>query len=246
MVSEQEMSRTSDLSPRRVTIGQSLSTQKLSVFAVSKVMDTLEEQYVSKEQPTVRRTSTKSRSAFKILISCLLSLRTTNANTERASERLFSVINSPEDIVSIPTEELEKLIYSSGHYRKKAGTLKHVSSELLKKFGGEVPDTREELLSIKGIGPKTANIVLAFAFGKDVLPIDTHCHRIPNRLGWISTKTPERTEQELYKILPKHYWKEFNTVIILFGKDICKPVSPWCSKCPVRNYCKRVGVERSR
>jgi endonuclease III len=213
---------------------------------VSKIMDTLEEQYVSKKQLTIRRNSIESKSPFKILISCLLSLRTTDANTKRASEKLFAVVNTFEELVKISIEELEKLIFSSGHYHKKARTLKHVSNEILQRFNGKVPKTREELMSIKGIGPKTANIVLAFAFDKEVLPIDTHCHRIPNRLGWVNTKTPEKTEMALYKILPKRYWKEFNTVIILFGKDICKPISPWCSKCPVKNYCKRNNIGKSR
>jgi endonuclease III len=213
---------------------------------IPNVMSILENKYVSKTQLTIRRTSTESHSPFKVLTSCLLSLRTTDANTKRASERLFSVVNTFEDLIEISIEELEKLIFSSGHYHKKARTLKHVSKDILERFKGKVPATREELMSIKGIGPKTANIVLAFAYGKDVLPIDTHCHQIPNRLGWVSTKTPEQTEMELYKILPKHYWKEFNTVIILFGKDICKSISPWCSRCPVKDYCKRINVTTSR
>ncbi|MEJ2267500.1 MAG: hypothetical protein P8X70_00280 [Nanoarchaeota archaeon] len=116
----------------------------------------------------------------------------------------------------------------------------------MKRFNGDVPDTREELMSIKGIGPKTANIVLAFAFGKDVLPIDTHCHRIPNRLGWIKTRTPEQTEKELEKILPLKYWNEFNAIFVQFGQTICKPISPFCSQCPVKKYCNKVGVERWR
>lgn len=188
----------------------------------------------------------KNPNAFKILISCLLSLRTQDKNTEIASGRLFAVANTPKEILKIPMNKLEKLIFSSGHYRKKARTLKHVSKVLLERFDGKVPKTREELMSIKGIGPKTANIVLAFAFGKKVLPIDTHCHRIPNRLGWIKTKTPEKTEIELNKILPKKYWEEFNSIFVQFGKTICVPISPKCSICPVSKYCPRIGVTRSR
>ena len=137
-------------------------------------------------------------------------------------------------------------MFSSGHYRKKARTLKHVSKVLIDEFNSEVPKTRDELLSMKGIGPKTANIVLAFAFGQDVLPIDTHCHRIPNRLGWVKTKIPEQTEKELEKVLPKKFWNEFNGMFVQLGKEICQPISPWCSKCPISNYCPRRGVERSR
>ncbi len=188
----------------------------------------------------------KNPNAFKILISCLLSLRTQDKNTEIASGRLFAVADTPKEIIALPMRKLEKLIFSSGHYRKKARTLKHVSKVLLERFDGKVPKTREELMSIKGIGPKTANIVLAFAFGQKVLPIDTHCHRIPNRLGWVKTKTPEQTEAELNKILPKKYWSDFNSIFIQFGKTICQPVSPFCSTCPINKYCSRIGVVRSR
>ncbi len=212
---------------------------------IPRVMNALLERYGQCRQPTVRRSS-QSKDPFKVLIACLLSLRTQDKNTEIASSRLFAEASTPREIVSMPIEKLEELIFSSGHYHKKAQVLKSVSKELIERFGSEVPKTKEDLLSIKGIGPKTANIVLAFAYGQDVLPIDVHCHRIPNRLGWVKTKTPEQTEKELEKILPKEYWKEFNTVIILFGKDICQPISPWCSKCPVSDYCEKVGVERSR
>ncbi|MFH1917792.1 MAG: endonuclease III [Nanoarchaeota archaeon] len=184
--------------------------------------------------------------AFKILISCLLSLRARDENTEKVSTKLFAVADTPKEIIKLPTGKLEKLIFSSGHYKKKSKTIKHVSEELIKRFNSKVPKTKEELLSIKGIGPKTANIVLAFAFGELVLPIDTHCHRIPNRLGWVKTKTAEKTEKELEKILLKKYWREFNTIFVQFGRTTCQPVSPWCSKCKIKKYCKKVGVGKSR
>jgi len=183
---------------------------------------------------------------FKILISCLLSLRSRDENTKKVSKELFLVASTPQQITSIPTKKLEKLIFSSGHYHKKALTLKHVSQVILDKYNGIVPNNKESLLSIKGIGPKTANIVLNFAFKKPVLPIDTHCHRVPNRLGWIKTKTPEQTEKELEKILPKKYWFDFNAIFVLFGRAICQPVSPKCSICPVSKYCPRIGIEKSR
>jgi endonuclease-3 len=209
------------------------------------VMENLAKYYDYKERTTLNRMR-KKPDAFKILISCLLSLRTQDKNTEKASKRLFAVADTPKKVLKIPDKKLQELIYSSGHYKKKAKTLKHASKVLLEKHRGIVPDTREELLKIKGIGPKTANIVLAFAYGKPVLPIDTHCHRIPNRLGWIKTKTPEQTEKELEKILPKKYWSEFNAIFVLFGQKICQPISPHCSKCPVREYCPKIGVTRSR
>lgn len=208
-------------------------------------MKILAKKYPSNEKTTLNRMR-KKPDAFKILISCLLSLRTQDKNTEIASNRLFQVAQTPKEIISLPIKKVEKLIYSSGHYKKKARTIKHVSEVLLKEFNGRVPKTREELMSIKGIGPKTANIVLAFAFGKKVLPIDTHCHRIPNRLGWVKTKTPEQTEAELNKVLPEKYWTEFNAIFVQFGKTICQPVSPLCSACPINKYCPRIGVVRNR
>lgn len=215
-------------------------------MTVSEVMDILEERYIPRTRPTIRRTSEEDKDPFKILIACLLSLRTTDHNCEIATDKLFAEVSTPEEIVALPVEKLEELIFSSGHYHKKAQVLQSVSRELIERFNSEVPSTKEELMSMKGIGPKTANIVLSFAFDKDVIAIDTHLHRFPNRIGWISTKTPEQTELEYYKFLPKKYWKEANTVIILFCKEICQPVSPWCSKCPIAEYCKKVGVTRSR
>lgn len=212
---------------------------------ISKIMNALKKIYFSNEKTTLNRMRRKP-DAFKILISCLLSLRTQDKNTEKASKQLFAVADTPKKIVKLPVKKLERLIFSSGHYKKKARVLQHVSDELIQRFNSKVPDKKEELLSIKGIGPKTANIVLAFAYEKDALPIDTHCHRIPNRLGWIRTKKPEQTEKELERILPKKYWQDFNAIFVQFGQTICKPISPWCSRCPIRKYCRRVGVNRSR
>ena len=212
---------------------------------VGKIMKILGKDFYKVGKTTLNRMR-KKPDAFKILISCLLSLRTQDKNTKVASDRLFTVADTPKGIVKLSTPRLEKLIFSSGHYKKKARTLKHVSGVLIDEFNSEVPIDKERLLSIKGIGPKTANIVLAFAFGQNVLPIDTHCHRIPNRLGWVKTKTPEQTEKELEKVLPKKYWNEFNGMFVQFGQEICQPISPWCSKCPIFKFCPRVGVERSR
>ena len=212
---------------------------------ISKIIGILEKDFYEFGKTTLNRMRGKP-DAFKILISCLLSLRTKDKNTEIVSRRLFAVADTPEKIVKLSTPRLEKLIFSSGHYRKKARTLKYVSKVLIDEFNSRVPSNKEKLLSIKGIGSKTANIVLAFAFGQDVLPIDTHCHRIPNRLGWVKTKTPEETEKALGEVLPKKYWNEFNGIFVQFGKEICQPISPWCSKCPVVKYCPRIDVGRSR
>ncbi len=212
---------------------------------IEKIMEILLKEFKVHKKPTVRRTSAK-KSPFKTLISCLLSLRTQDENTAKASASLFAVADTPEEIVRLPIKRLEKLIYSSGYYKNKAKSIKHVSKVLLDEYDGKVPSTREELLSIKGIGPKTANIVLCFAYGKNVIPVDTHVHRIPNRLGLVKTKTPEETEIELMKVVPKRYWKEINTTFIQFGKTICVPISPKCSECPIYQLCKRIGVKKSR
>lgn len=218
---------------------------------IEPVIKILSKIYFSNEKTTLNRMR-KKPNAFRILISCLLSLRTKDKNTEKASKQLFEFATTPHEISKLPIKKLEKLIFSSGHYKKKARVLKSVSRELIQRFNSKVPDKKEELLSIKGIGPKTANIVLAFAYGKEALPIDTHCHRIPNRLGWVKTATfvggkekklplsisrkeheknkglsrPEQTEKALEKILQRKYWKEFNTIFVQFGQTICQPVSP--------------------
>ncbi len=212
---------------------------------IIRIIKILAKRYPSHDKTTLNRMR-DNPDAFKILISCLLSLRTQDKNTEIASKRLFAVATTPKKILALSNKKLEELIFSSGHYKKKTRTLKHVSKTLIEQFNNKVPDTKEELLSIKGIGPKTANIVLAFAFGKDALPIDTHCHRIPNRLGWVKTKKPEETEKKLEKLLPREYWKDFNAIFVQFGKDICVPISPKCSICPIERYCPKIGVTKHR
>lgn len=212
---------------------------------ITKILEILMKKYPSHTMTTLNRMRDKP-DPYKILISCLLSLRARDENTEVVTEKLFNVINSPEELVKLKREELEKIIFSSGHYHKKAEALFSVSNELISKYNSKVPDTYNELISIKHIGPKTANIVLAFAFNKNVIPVDVHCHRIPNRIGLIKTDKPEKTEAELKKVIPEKYWKEFNAVFVQFGKEICQPVSPKCSICPVERYCKKINVKRSR
>ncbi len=208
---------------------------------------------LKKSQSGVRKTTlnreakeNKNYSPYQTLISCLLSLRAKDEVTEVISEELFKIAKTPKEMLKIPEEQLKKIIFSSGHYNKKAEAIRYVSRELISRFNSQVPQTREELMSIKHIGPKTANIVLAFCFNKPVIPVDIHCHRIPNRLNWIKTKTPEQSEIALMEIIPKEYWSDFNGIFVLFGKTVCLPVSPLCSNCPIKNYCKRIGVKTSR
>jgi len=213
---------------------------------ITKIMKILEKHFNYKDRTTLNRMRRPKPNAFKILIACLLSLRAKDETTSKISKNLFKIASTPKQIAKIPVKKLEKIIFSTGHYKKKAQTLKHVSNELIKRFHGKVPNNKQDLLSIKGIGPKTANIVLNFAFNKPVIPVDTHCHKIPNRIGWFKTKTPEQTEKQLEKILPTKYWKEFNGIFVLFGRSICLPVSPFCSKCPIEKYCEKVGLKKSR
>ncbi len=184
---------------------------------------------------------------FVTLISCILSLRTKDEVTAQASHRLLTKHHTPQDIIKLTDKQIEAYIYPVGFYKTKAKRIKEISQTLLDKYQGNVPDSMEGLLSLKGVGRKTANIVMVYGHKKHgYLPIDTHCHRIPNRLGWIKTKTPEETEQALLKILPSDYWDDFNDLFVRFGQTICVPVSPYCSRCSLQRYCKKVDVKTSR
>lgn len=209
------------------------------------VIEKLREWSKNYGHPTLRRSSLE-KNPFKTLIACLLSLRTQDKNTDKTSKALFGVADTPEKILKLPQKRLEKLIFSSGYYKNKAKTIKHVSRVILEEYNGNVPSDLDKLMNIKGIGRKTATITRVFGFGKaDCIPTDTHLHRIPNRLGWVKTKTPEKTEEELMKIIPKKYWFEINTLFVLYGKNVCQTQSPFCSKCVIKN-CSRVGVKKSR
>jgi len=184
---------------------------------------------------------------FTTLISCILSLRTKDEVTEQASIRLLKKYNTPEKLMQPLEMQIQSLIYPVGFYKTKAKRIKEISKTLIENYNGQVPEDFEELLKLKGVGRKTANIVMVYGHKKKgFLPVDTHCHRIPNRLGWIDTKTPEQTENELKKILPDKYWDDFNHLFVKFGKIICVPVSPFCSRCPIRTYCKQISVIKNR
>lgn len=184
---------------------------------------------------------------FTTLISCILSLRTKDEVTEQASVRLLKKYDKPDKILNLSEKKISELIYPVGFYKTKAKRIKEISKDLIEKYNGKVPDDINELLKLKGVGRKTANIVMVYGHKKHgFLPIDTHCHRIPNRLGWIETETPEETELALKKILPKKFWDDFNELFVTFGQKICVPISPFCSKCPIEKYCKKIGVLKSR
>ena len=184
---------------------------------------------------------------FNTLVSCILSLRTKDEVTEQASLRLLKKYNTPEKILTLSEKRISELIYPVGFYKTKAKRLKEISKTLIDDYSSNVPEDFDELLKLKGVGRKTANIVMVYGHKKTgYLPIDTHCHKIPNRLGWIKTKTPEETEVVLRKILPEKYWDDFNDLFVTFGQNICVPISPFCSKCPIEKYCKKINVKSSR
>jgi len=187
------------------------------------------------------------KTPFTTLISCILSLRTKDEVTDKASIRLFEKYDTPQKLANADIKAIEELIYPVGFYHTKAKTIKKISQTLLDKYAGEVPDDFDELLKLKGVGRKTANIVMVFGFNKkNYIPVDVHCNRIPNRLGWIKTKTPEETEKKLKEILPQKYWYDFNNLFVQFGQTICTPISPFCSKCPINKYCKKQDVKTHR
>ena len=187
------------------------------------------------------------KTPFTILISCILSLRTKDEVTDKASIKLFKKYYTPEKLSNANIKDIELLIYPVGFYHTKAKRIKKISQILVENYDGKGPTDFDELLKFKGVGRKTANIVMTYGFNKkDFLPIDTHCNRIPNRLGWIKTKTAEETEHQLKKILPQKYWYDFNSLFVKFGQTICVPVSPFCSKCPINKYCKKVSVDKKR
>lgn len=186
------------------------------------------------------------RDPFLVLIGCLLSLRARDTVTIPICIELFKKAKTPEDIIKIPFQELESLFYSIGFYKRKAALVHNVSKEIIQKFNGEVPNSKKELLSIKGVGAKTANLVLAEGFDIPAICVDTHVHRISNRLGLVTTKTPEQTEVALKKVLPKEYWSEWNKLMVMWGQNICVPISPFCSKCPISNLCPKISVNKQR
>ena len=183
---------------------------------------------------------------FLVLVSCILSLRTKDTVSLPTSRKLFLFAKTPQGVLDLSLEKIEEIIYPVGFYRNKARHLHEISRDLIGRFGGFVPDNEKDLLSLKGVGRKTANLVLGEGFGIPAICVDTHVHRISNRLGLVNTKTPKDTEVELKNILPKKYWIEYNRLLVQWGQNVCMPVSPFCSKCKIYDLCSRVGIKNSR
>jgi endonuclease III len=213
---------------------------------IHNIIALLREEYRSWQTPAVTIVSECDHSPFKILVSCIISLRTKDEVTATASERLFARADTPENMQHVPVDEIASLIYPAGFYRNKARQIREIAQCLVADYGGNVPDSIDELLEFKGVGRKTANLVVTLGFGKPGICVDTHVHRICNRLGYVSTKTPKNTEMALRAKLPAEYWIEINDLLVAFGQNHCYPISPRCTTCRIRLFCPRIGVTKYR
>ena len=188
----------------------------------------------------------KKNDPFAVLVSCIISLRTRDEVTELASARLFTLVKLPAELLELSNAKIEKAIYPAAFYRNKTKSLKELCQVLVKEYSGKVPDKLEELLKLKGVGRKTANLTLILGHNKPGICVDIHVHRISNRWGYVKTKSPDETEMVLREILPKRFWKGYNDLLVSFGQNLCKPVSPFCGSCPIEDQCPKIGVNRSR
>ncbi|MGQ9752024.1 MAG: endonuclease III domain-containing protein [Thermoanaerobaculaceae bacterium] len=188
----------------------------------------------------------KKRSPFRVLVACVISQRTKDEVTREAAARLLSRARTPGELAQLSQEEVARLIYPAGFYRTKAAQLLKIAQILLDQYGGQVPATRQALLALPGVGPKTANLVLGLGYGVPAICVDTHVHRIANRLGLVQARTPEETEQALTKLFPRKHWIALNDLLVSFGQKVCTPISPRCSGCPISTFCPKNGVTRRR
>jgi endonuclease-3 len=198
------------------------------------------------EEPAVEKIAEDTREdAFQVLIATMLSAQTRDPVTAAASARLFRVARTPRTMAALSVPVIRRLIYPVSFYRNKAHHVKETCRQIMSRYGGRVPDTMEELLTLPGVGRKTANLVLILSHAsKDNICVDTHVHRIANRLGWVKTKTPEQTEQALYRALPRRWWPDVNLYLVTWGQNVCRPVYPRCRACVVSATCPRIGVTR--
>jgi endonuclease III len=213
---------------------------------IHQIIPILREQVKAWRLPVVDGMSQEKRTPYQILITTILSLRTKDTLTEKIAPKLFALADNPREMVRHTPAEIAPVIYPVGFYHTKAQNIIAISQKLIDEYGGQVPDDLDELLKLPGVGRKTANLVLTAGFNKPGICVDTHVHRISNRWSYVQTKTPEQTEFALRAKLPPEYWLEYNGLLVSMGQNLCMPISPWCSRCPVSQFCDRVGVERSR
>jgi len=213
---------------------------------IHKIVKILAKETPKWDVPIVTLVAESSKDPFKVLISTVLSLRTKDETTAVASRRLFKLAGSPADMLKLSEKEIIDAIYPVGFYKTKAKNIHEICKGLITKYDSIVPNDIDELLKFKGVGRKTANLVVTLGYGKPGICVDTHVHRISNRFGYMKTKTPDETETALRKKLPKEYWIDYNNLLVSFGQHLCRPISPKCSICPVIKFCDRVGVLKSR
>ena len=213
---------------------------------ISRAIQTLRKAATGWDAPVVTEMAGFSRDPYQVLIACLLSLRTKDETTGPAARRLFALADTPEQMVTLTLAQVKKAIYPVGFYKTKARTVLDISQILIDKYESRVPDEIDELLVFKGVGRKTANLVVTLGFQKPGICVDTHVHRISNRWGYVETKNPEETEMALRAILPKRFWIGYNDHLVAFGQTLCHPTSPKCSLCPIERYCEKIDVKRSR
>lgn len=213
---------------------------------IDTVVDLIRDQMRGLPDPSVTLVGKRWKSPFLVLISCIMSLRTKDETTLPASERLFKIADTPQKMIKLTPKQIEKAIYPVGFYITKAKNILGICQDIIEKFDGEVPNDIDTLLTMKGVGRKTANLVLTEGFNIPAMCVDTHVHRISNRLGYIETKNADDTEWALRKKLPKKHWMDYNALLVTWGQNVCKPISPLCSTCSIKKYCSRIGVEISR
>jgi endonuclease-3 len=219
----------------------------MTVRTLGGVIRTLSRHHASWDTTALAAVAAASgRDPFRVLVGCILSLRTRDQTTGPAAARLFALADTPGALAALPVARIERAIFPVGFYRTKARTLRALCREIIERFGGSVPSDLDDLLSLPGVGRKTANLVVTFAFGLPGICVDTHVHRITNRLGFVVTGTPDETEQALRATLPRRHWIGLNDLLVAFGQNVCQPISPHCSRCPVSRVCLRIGVRRAR
>lgn len=222
------------------------TTRTMKTVTIDKIHFILKKYTTNLPVPVVELIEVQTKDPFKVLVTTILSARTKDQTTAAVIKKLFKHIKQAKDFDKYTTQEIQKLIFPIGFYKNKAKFLKALPKALQEQFNGRIPDDVDELTKLPGVGRKTANLVVGVAFAKPAICVDIHVHRITNRLGYVKTNTPFETEMALRKKLPKKYWITFNTYLVAFGQHVCTPISPHCSKCPLKRYCKRVGVKKSR
>ena len=218
-----------------------------SIKNIDRIIKLLKKEVKEFENPIATEIGEKTRSPFMVLVSCLLSLRTMDKITGPVSKKLFEVAKTPQEINELSLKKLQKIIKPVNFYITKSKRIKDISKILIKKYSGKVPCDFNELMKFKGVGRKTAAITMVYGHNKpDFIPVDVHVHVIANRLGWVKTKNADKTMEELMKIVPKKYWYDLNDLFVRLGQNICTTTSPFCSRCPIAEYCPKIGVVRSR